>query len=304
MLRRCVRFGPARSGIGPPLACALVVALGLLTPIGSRGDELALGSPRPAANRVWTDVYAESFGWSRASGASRDPDVVPTLRLRGLYALAPELGLDLHAYFGVQITRDVASHAAGVLSTIYADDRAIMAPGLLLRAWSGRVGLFAQAGAAVDLLGKAGTRFDARAGAFLGIESQRCWAHAGSGVELRIDPCAEVYSEAVYLSRFQDDVVGFARGRLGASYLVTGPVSWGLVAQVRTGASRNQSYWDNYVDGGAGVRWRLLAPFHADLLATVDRGTYYGVAARDPAPSPLAYTELRLLFSTYLEYRP
>ncbi len=254
MLRRCVRFGPARSGIGPPLACALVVALGLLTPIGSRGDELALGSARPAANRVWTDVYAESFGWSRASGASRDPDVVPTLRLRGLYALAPEL--------------------------------------------------FAQAGAAVDLLGKAGTRFDARAGAFLGIESQRCWAHAGSGVELRVDPCAEVYSEAVYLSRFQDDVVGFARGRLGASYLVTGPVSWGLVAQVRTGASRNQSYWDNYVDGGAGVRWRLLAPFHADLLATVDRGTYYGVAARDPAPSPLAYTELRLLFSTYLEYRP
>jgi hypothetical protein len=271
-----------------------IVCAALLVP-AARASAGASSAP----DRVWSDLYFEAVGWERVDGAALERDLVPTLRARALYALpAP---VDLSAYFVAQLTRDLAS-TIGVRSRLYADNRALLGAGLLLRTWGGRLGAFAQAGPAFDLMGAGReTELDARAGAYVGLESARCWPRRRDGVELRLDPCAELYSEGVWLRRFDDDVVGFARGRLGATLLVTGPVAWGVVGQVRAATDRNGDYYDNFVDGGGGVRVKLLAPFHFDVIASVETGTYFGRTARDPAPSPLRYTELRVLATTYLE---
>jgi hypothetical protein len=255
----------------------------------------------PEPSRAWTDLYFEAVGWERVDGAPLERDLVPTLRARALYALpAP---VDVSAYFVAQLTRDLAS-TIGTRSRLYADNRALLGAGLLLRTWDGKLGLFAQAGPAFDLMGAGReTELDARGGAYLAVESPRCWPRRSAGLELRLEPCAELYSEGVWLRRFEDDVVGVARGRLGATLLVTGPVAWGVVGQLRAATDRNRDYYDNFVEGGGGLRVKLLAPFHLDVIASVETGTYFDRLGRDPAPSSLRYTEFRLLAATYLEAR-
>lgn len=242
-------------------------------------------------DRWSADLYAESVGWYRARGAvNLDGDLVPTVRVRGRFKLLESVDLD--AYIFAQATRDVASESAGqgAVPQIYADDYAMTGAGLLLRAWGGRAGLFAQIGPAFALL-DTGDRvdLDARAGATLGAETGRCRdRHAG------LAGCLEIYSEGVYASRFDNNIIGFARGRAALNYLSTGPLLWQYLVEARVAADLNRDDFNNFVDAGAGHRWRLLSPFALDVVATANAGTYL---QRDRG-----YADLRILAATYLEF--
>jgi hypothetical protein len=262
--------------------------------------ELAVG-PR----HLWADVYAEALGWAPTAGGHLLPaTVVPTVRARAFWR--PVLDLDLHLYAYAQATRDTAS-TAGVavgIPVIYADDYGLFGAGVRFRLWEGRIGLFAQAGPAVDLLpgSKSPVLFDARAGFDLFAETPRCAPPPRHDVSAAFEPCAEVYAEVTYASRFDNNVFAFARPRAGFTYLMTGPVAWQLVGEVRVAKDINADYYNNFADAGGGPRFRLLSPFRLDLLATADGGTYFGLHGRDPAPHPLAYGAIRLEAATYLEY--
>lgn len=263
------------------------------------------GHAPPAASRdAWTlDLYAEAVGWNRLAGPATTAELVPTFRLRALRRLPLER--DLSVYGFAQLTRELGGiEYAGGEPLLHADDAALVGAGLLLRLAGGHAGLFAQAGSAVATApGRAGeVRLDARAGGFLAAETARCWPASGEGIRLRLDPCAEVYGEAVYTSRFAHDVSALARGRAGATLLSAGPLALGVVAEARAAADRNGDWYDNLGELGAGLRARLLAPFRLDVTATAVAGRYLGRAGRDPAPPDLGYADLRLLAATFVEF--
>jgi hypothetical protein len=250
------------------------------------------------------DVYADAFGWSRLDGAERVRDVVPTIRVRA--HLRPSLDLDASFYLAAQATRDTASTGGTqvALPRVYADNYALLAVGATAAFWERRIGVFAQAGPAFNLVddGKPATAFDARAGAFLSVESADCRPGPSPGVRFGLRPCAEAYAEGTWLSRFDNDVVVFARGRAGATFVVTGPVAWQLLGEVRGSVDRNKDYYDNFVDAGACLRWRLQRVLPLDLSTGVYAGTYLGVEGVDPAPTPLTFVDLRAELSLSYEF--
>lgn len=254
--------------------------------------------------RVFGDFYADAYSWDRVVGSNQTQDAVPTFRLRAHYR--PSLGLDLSSYLVAQVTRDLASRgiASGGVPQIYADNRAIFGPGVLLRFFDRRLGFFFQVGPAVNLIndGKSSVAFDARGGAFFGDETSRCWPAAEHGASLVLLPCADVYSDLVYVRRFDNNMIGFGRARAGASWLITGPVAWQLIGEARGAVDRNGDFYNNFVEGGVGPRWRLLRPFHLDLFGGVHAGTYLGRQNRDPAPPRLSYFDLRLQAATFFEF--
>jgi hypothetical protein len=254
--------------------------------------------------RWWADVYAEAYGWQRAAGANQARDLVPTVRLRGHLRLA--FAWDADAFLYAQGTRDTASRGrdqAGVPS-LYADNHALAGAGLLVRTWQRRVGLFFQGGPAFNLIddGRARLDWDVRGGAFLGLETAACRPGARAGVRLHLRFCADVYVDGTYASRFQHNVIGFARGHAGLAYLQTGPVAWQLLVGARSSVDHNADFYNNFADAGLFHRWRLGGPLPFDLVFGSAGGRYLGRSGRDPAPGELRYLDLRLLAVTYLEF--
>lgn len=270
-------------------------------------SELAgLESGASSGGHLWADLYAEAFGWSRRIGAEQNQDLVPMLRLRAFYT--PLLALDVSLYAVGQITRDLASRGAanGGLPLIYADNSALVGGGLLWRLWGRRLGLFAQIGPAFELLDGTGqrVRLDARVGAHLGLESSECSPAARSGSAWSFATCQELYAEATYVNRYDNDVIGFARGRSSVRFAITGPIEWQVTGELRVAKDSNNEYYNNFVDGGLGLRLRLLAPVRIELMFAPHVGTYFGLHHLDPAPDPLHYVDLRIQAATYIEVGP
>jgi Sec-independent protein translocase protein TatA len=257
-----------------------------------------------SSRHFWADLYAEAFGWSRIAGANQVSDLVPVLRLRGFYT--PFATFDLSLYLFAQATRELAwpsSDPSGV-PLIYADNTAIVGPGILYRLWARRIGIYAQLGPAFALVNDGGPRvqLDVRAGAYLGLESSDCWPAAQSGSAWGLAVCLELYSEVTYASRYHNDVIGFARGRSSLRFAITGPFAWQLAAELRVAKDVLGEYYNNFVDVGAGPRVSLLAPIHLYLMVGPHFGSYFGEHHLDPAPHPLSYLDLRLQLATYLEF--
>ena len=252
---------------------------------------------------VHADILAEAFGWNRVSGPTNGNAVVPTMRVRAFYR--PSLSFPLEFYLSAQATRDSASRGfvGGAPPLIYSDNYATFGLGARVKLWKA-LELFGQAGPAVNLLddGRDRTTLDVRGGALLYVETARCAPAPERTARAGFWPCLETYAEGVYASRFRDNVIAFARPRAAAGYLVTGPVLWQATAEARVGKDINDDYWNNFVDGGLGHRWRLLAPFRLDVLLTANAGTYFGLASRDPAPSRLGYVDARAQISTFVEF--
>lgn len=264
--------------------------------------ENAAAQLRYVPNHFWGDAYVEGWAWYRFAGRE-SANFVPTLRLRAMWR--PFLDLDLSVYAFGSITRDVASRERGPssLPLVYADNRAMVGGGVLLRLLGGNLAVFAQAGPAFNLLddGREWVDLDVRVGVAGGIESDQCRLPTFDGVRGLLSGCLEAYGELVYVSRFDHDVVGMVRGRAGLNVLQTGPVLWQPVAEVRALGGKNGDYYNNLAELGVGHRWRLLDPFGVDLVTTVHGGVYYGVENVDPLPSPPVYLEVRALLTSYVE---
>lgn len=256
----------------------------------------------------WGDLYAELYGWHRFyPAASRNTNLVPLLRVRGYIHPIPKLDLDPYVFF--QISRDVASRGLGPngYPLVYADNTMMFGVGVLFRFWKRKVGLFAQIGPAINLLNDSRRRvwLDARAGGFFAIEAPTCRPEpqmTDPGARVGFDGCGEVYAEAVWVNRFDNNIFTMGRGRLAFTFLTTGPVAWQPVAELRVLKDINNDYWNNLIDAGAGIRWRLLTPIGLDVMLGVHGGSYFGLENKDPAPTPLSFAELRLQAATYIAF--
>ena len=266
-------------------------------------SDLADGELKGLPRLLWGDVYADAFAWYRFVPAESG-NLVPTLRVRGYLHPIPYVDLDFYLEF--RISRDVASRSVGPLGypEIYADNTAMLSIGAQFRFWKKRVGLFVQAGPVFNLVDDGANRvaFDFRAGAFFAHEWLECRPEPDEGARLDLHPCADVYSDLIYVSRFNHNLFLFARGRFALGYLVTGPVSWAPVVEGRFLKDIRNDYYNNLVDVGIAHRWRLLKPFGLDFLFGIHTGTYFGLENVDPAPSTLGYVELRWQLSTYISF--
>jgi hypothetical protein len=267
-------------------------------------EEMAANARAQLTNlpeHLWADAYFEGFGWHRFTVQSTN--FVPTLRLRGFWR--PFLDFDANVYVYGQITRDVSSRGRteSSLPLIYADNHALVGGGLMLRFFGGRLGVWGQAGPAFNLIddGRDTVSFDARAGIVFGVESDLCRVPVTDDVRAFIGGCLEAYGEFTYVSRFDHDVLGMLRGRAAYDLLLTGPVLWQPLIELRALGGLNQNYYNNFAEIGVGHRWRLLTPFVVDLITTVHGGVYYGLENVDPLPDPPVFLELRLLLTTYVE---
>lgn len=271
-------------------------------------DELAADARaqlRFVPNHFWGDIYVEGWAWYRFAGAE-SANLVPTLRLRGMWR--PLLDLDLSLYAYGQITRDVASRGAGPrsLPVIYADNHALMGGGLLFRFLDGHAAAFAQIGPAFNLRddGREIVSLDARIGVMGGIETSECRLPHYNGMRALIGGCIEGYGEIVYVSRFDHDIVGMLRGRVALNLFQVGPMLWQPLFELRALGGKNGDYYNNLIELGVGYRWRLLEPFVIDLITTLHGGLYYGLENVDPLPDPPLFLELRALLTTYVEVTP
>ncbi|MCO4768504.1 MAG: hypothetical protein KDA24_00630 [Deltaproteobacteria bacterium] len=267
----------------------------------------AKGELKARYRLFWGDLYAELYGWHRFLPSTGSTNLVPTVRVRGYIHPIPKLDLD--PYIFAQISRDLASQGNTVsgVPLILADNVAMIGAGVLLRGWKRRVGIYAQAGPAFNLLddGRQRVFFDARVAAFFAVSAPTCSPApqmAAPGARVGFAGCAEVYAEAVWVSRFDNNVFTLGRGRLGFTALVTGPVAWQPIAEVRVFKDINNDYWNNLIDAGVGMRWRLLMPFGLDVMLGVHGGSYFGLENNDPAPNPLGFAELRLQAATYIAF--
>jgi len=257
--------------------------------------------PKPA----WADVYFQGYGWLRPTEPS-SADFVPTLRLRGF--LHPIAKVDLDPYIFVQVSRDVASRSEGPQGypLIYADNHLMVGGGLQFRFWKKRVGLFVQAAPAFNLVRGEDdplVELDVRAGAFFSLLVPNCHPEPQkAGVRKERAFCADIYSEAVYVSRFDHNLLAIVRGRLSLTYLMTGPVAWEPYVAVRLLKDIRNDYWNNLADAGIGHRWRLLAPFALDLMVGLHGGGYFGLENVDPAPESLTYAEFRVQIGAYAAF--
>ncbi len=253
--------------------------------------------------RYWGDLYGEAWGWTRLTDP-KTRDLVPTLRIRGLYR--PWLEHDFHLYVFAQGTRDTASTDAATLGApiLYADNHAMLGAGALMRLWQGRLSLFAQAGPAIALIddNKSRVKFDARAGAALGLDNGKCRPEPADGIQFDGQLCLELYGEAVWVSRFDNNVIGMLRPRALFGLAVTGPVAWQPYVEARGMQDINGDYYNNRIEGGVGHRWRLLQPVGADLLVGIHAGSFTGRENVDKIPGQLSYVELRLLAATYFQF--
>lgn len=257
--------------------------------------------PKPA----WADVYFGGYGWVRATEPS-SADFVPTLRLRGF--LHPITKVDLDPYLFVQVSRDIASRSEGPQGypLIYADNHLMLGGGLQFRFWKKRVGLFVQASPAFNLVRGEDdplVELDVRAGAFFSLLVPNCHPEPQKrGARKERALCADIYSEAVYVSRFDHNLLAILRGRLSLTYLVTGPVAWEPYVAVRVLKDIRNDYWNNLADAGIGHRWRLLSPLALDLMVGFHGGGYFGLENTDPAPESLTYAELRVQLGAYVSF--
>jgi hypothetical protein len=231
---------------------------------------------------------------------------VPTLRLRGF--LHPFAKVDLDPYVFVQISRDIASRSEGPegYPLIYADNHLMFGGGLQFRFWKKRVGLFVQAGPAFNLVRPEGSPLvepDVRVGAFVSLLLPACHPLAQKdGARNERALCADIYSEAVYVSRFDHNLLAILRGRLSLTYLVTGPVAWEPYVEGRVLKDIRDDYWNNLADVGVGHRWRLLEPVALELMLGVHGGAYFGLENVDPAPAELGYAEFRVQLGGYASF--
>ena len=280
----------------------------------AQGEDEALAKQaraelRYTAKPLWADVYAEGFGWARLwPEARRFDDFTGLIRVRGYLHPFPKVAFDPYIFF--QLSGDVRSRQEsapefGGGPLIYADNSALLGGGLLLRVWKGRISFWGQVAAAfpwVKLDTAPAVDVDVQVGAAISFASEGCRPPDGAPAYVAALLCAEFYADTLVRNRPYPNIFFTARGRLGLHYLVTGPVAWSPLIELRHAVNTSDDLWANLIDVGLMHRWRLMAPIGVDVAVGVHGGSMYVVVGDDATPPNLGYVDLRLQISAYAAF--
>lgn len=262
---------------------------------------------RYTAKPVWADLYGEGFGWARVLPEDEQfDDFAGLLRVRGYLHPFPKVGFD--PYIFAQVSGDVKSRNAvggDVGPLIYADNSVLLGGGLLLRWWKNRMSAWGQVAAAFPWVKPAtaqDVQLDIQVGAAIMFATEGCSPAHGKPAYFTTLLCAEFYGDTVYRNRPIHNVYFSARGRVGMTWLVTGPVAWAPMFETRFGKDVMDNPWAGLIDVGLLHRWRLMGPIGIDLNLGVHTGTNLPVPGAVPATPPPPYVDFRLLLSGYVSF--
>ncbi len=165
----------------------------------------------------------------------------------------------LEAYVSVRATADTRSGRGTFGPQNYYDNSAVVAAGLRAQPFdSVPVVLFVEAGGAYDLTDRGRDRWrgDVRGGAVVFKEwnmAPSCLADDGN-----VRPIADFYAETIYYSRYDDNLLFFARARPGLRVLESEHAALDLYVHAATGFDTRGVVGNDYQELGGGIAGHLF----------------------------------------------
>jgi hypothetical protein len=216
--------------------------------------------------------------WIRTSTAalydSRFRDGILWLTLQGGYHL--NNAKSLSATLTLSIDADTRSDGTAIIPEIFSDNFILLAPGIRIIPFGGMT-LDLSAGLAYNTKlyeDRSRTQGDVRAVASYGLG---IYPIPTSSDRLRFDGTffADAGISAGYYSRY-DNGIAYLQGRTGVRLLELGPSAFDPYIRVDFAADTRREFYNNFVEGGLGIR---VIPHHAwgvNILFEAKRGLYVG----------------------------
>lgn len=231
---------------------------------------LARQSSDPAVAKEAADAYKNLEAGTRRFHVTTWMNPFYSTRWRDVFGYGQtradiDLGsLPFHVYASARVVGDtrLTTTMPGIREVQYlSEDSVIAGLGIASRSWHGLTG-WAEAGEAIRYLGSHSMTPDYRGGASYG----HGYGHSGGGHGL----FAELNADAVFVSRFNNDLLFYPQLRTGYSF---GAVQGYWNYDATTDISRQ--YWANFVETGPGVRFHVPST-PKSLLFSVNglRGVY------------------------------
>lgn len=219
----------------------------------------------------------------------------------GVYPLQAKVGAVLseqpivEAYIGVRAGADTRSGSGPFGTQIYNDNVAVVAAGLRARpARAVPLYLYVEAGPAYDITRRNRDRWRADVrGGFVFYDEWGTEPPCG-GKNGEIQPIADLYADGIYYSRYDDNILFFARARPGLRLLDTGKLALDAYGLAAVGFDTKDVAFNNFEELGGGLALRLYGPGTLTLRAE---------AVRVFRPKGLdSYSTLRVRVEHYIRF--
>jgi tetratricopeptide (TPR) repeat protein len=198
--------------------------------------------------------------------------------------------LPFRPYLSVRFIGDTRRTTGEAMPQYLSETAFLVAAGIVTRPWHG-ITLWGEAGQAVSYLRRSdrgrmtpdyrgGAAFGRGAGHALGGEAPGWFA--------------DTYEDAVFVSRFNNDLLLYSQNRAGVTMPSVGPLRWQVYLNGNFTTDARREYWANFVETGPGLRFRIEGLPEA-LVFSVNalRGVY---TRNEGNPRRPDYDDLRVGF--------
>jgi tetratricopeptide (TPR) repeat protein len=191
--------------------------------------------------------------------------------------------LPLRPYVSIRFVGDTRRTTGDALPQYLSESSVILAVGLATPAWRGALGWF-EAGTAISYLG--GRQDQARLAPDYrgGVSFSRGFGHSLSGEAAGL--FLETTADAVFVSRFQNDLILYSQNRLGFTLpAVAGGLRSQLFWNYHLTADAQRQPWANFFEFGPGLRFRWpWMPPSLSFTVSALRGAYRIMEGNPRAP--------------------
>ena len=207
---------------------------------------------------------------------------------------------DLRTYLYAELSQDLASRTPAELGLPQLAAESATGLGLGIRSglWEDRIEAFAQVGPSFDLADRSGSvaSLDLRMGLRSSVDTSGCAPTFAAPVSVGFQPCLEGRAQLLYMSRWNNDVLGMIEGLAASTVLTTDRVAWQPLITANAYGDTEGAWYNNRLEFGTGIRWRWIGPIKLDLVG----GAFGGV--HRPAEDLLSttYIDLRVNLSAAL----
>lgn len=236
----------------------------------------ALGGP---GGPVYLDVYVAPYWTSRFRNEVVAAEAQVGRTFESLKALS--------VYLAARWTRDSRSRG-GSAPEIYSDNAVSLAPGLRLQPPGYSAHLNVEFGAAANVIRTPEHPGAVEAEARVLLADYRYWAG-------RARTFADLGGSVGFYSRHRQNVIAELQARAGFKVSDSGLFHLRLYAPLRVIKDVNRDFYNNVAEFGAGAEARPFTSVNLALRAEVLKGSYLGIAGRDPNPYGASYRDTRVM---------
>jgi cellulose synthase/poly-beta-1,6-N-acetylglucosamine synthase-like glycosyltransferase len=277
---------------GGGASAGLVLCAALLLGSGARGGDSVVEAIRgdaELADAAWGELYMEAV-----REPSGDSNVAGFVDLKDGARVARVFGAELFLYGKARAYKDVNGD--------YWNNKATYGPGVRLKPFTDWGLYFFAEYLWGNYYGIENKDPNPYAQSFDGVEGGAAfWQRWGARPDetaffLPFTGYREVYWDAIYIQRDDDNIIANVQGREGLGCLRLGPLASDLYLRLDANIDRNKDYWNNRLQGGLGVRFRPVLDNDVDLQLSCEviAGVYNDRHGRYELPYDEEYVGARL----------